>query len=98
MIIAMDYDDTYTADPAFWAAVCDIAERHGHRVLCVTARLFDPEDDEDVEMKRQIKESLPERIPLYFTQHGSKIAYMESQGIKVDVWCDDRPDVVVHGV
>lgn len=38
MIIAIDYDGTYTADPVLWEHFIDCALLGGHQVTCVTMR------------------------------------------------------------
>lgn len=35
MLIALDYHLTYSADPSFWSAVCQLAKQHGHAVVGV---------------------------------------------------------------
>ena len=91
-IIAFDFDDTITADPEMVFSFMAMARHRGHRVLCVTARYFTPENKED------LKEVYDRKYPVYFTGHSPKRWYMESQGVKVDIWFDDSPEVIVHGV
>lgn len=38
MLIALDYDKTYTADPGLWDAFLNLAEDRGHTVKIVTMR------------------------------------------------------------
>ena len=38
MLIALDYDKTYTADPALWDAFVQSAQNRGHTVKIVTMR------------------------------------------------------------
>lgn len=38
MRIAIDYDGTYTRDPAMWADFISRAMTYGHSVVCVTMR------------------------------------------------------------
>ena len=38
MIIALDYDKTYTADPAMWSDFIQLAQDYGHEVKIVTMR------------------------------------------------------------
>ena len=38
MLIALDYDETYTADPVLWDRFIGDANDHGHTVWIVTAR------------------------------------------------------------
>ena len=79
MIIALDYDGTYTAHPPLWKAFVYIAKALGIEVLIVTKR-YDHEPIED-------------RPPamIYYTGRKAKRAFMESQGIRVNIWIDDDP-------
>lgn len=43
MLIALDYDKTYTADPALWNDFIVIAQKRGHAVKIVTMRSPDEE-------------------------------------------------------
>lgn len=38
MKIALDFDGTYTADPAMWDKVIAIVKEHGHEIVCVSSR------------------------------------------------------------
>lgn len=38
MLIALDYDGTYTADPDFWDLFIEAARVAKHKVVCVTMR------------------------------------------------------------
>lgn len=38
MIVAIDFDETYTRDPELWDLLLSAAMARGHRVLCVSAR------------------------------------------------------------
>jgi len=38
MFLALDYDKTYTADPAMWDEFIQLAQGHGHEVKIVTMR------------------------------------------------------------
>jgi hypothetical protein len=91
LTIAMDFDDTFTADPHLWTSFIDTAKQRGHRVICVTAR------HRTDESRQEIKAALPEGVPVYFTEMGSKLDYMANQGVRVSVWCDDSPRTLVHG-
>ena len=92
MIIALDYDDTYTADPELWNQFIDDSIERGHKVLICTARRDTEENREDV--------SLPEKyngvVPKYFTGLRCKKKFLEARGIKVGVWIDDNPRVILE--
>jgi len=85
--IALDFDETYTADPELWDEFIRLAQGRGHRVICVTCRRNTLENAEIVDLP----------IPVFFTSHGSKLEHMYRVGVKVDIWLDDDPACVIHG-
>lgn len=89
LIIAIDYDNTITADPALFREYIKMATRRGHTVYIVTARLktVHPED---------LHPWFPIVDGIFWTEHKAKGPFMEAQGIKVDVMIDDCPDAWVH--
>lgn len=94
LTIAIDFDNTFTADPQLWGAFMSQCKSANHRVICVTARL---PTQENLEL---IGEAFAEQgfdPTIYFTALGSKLDYMEKQGVKVDIWIDDDPLTLVRG-
>ena len=89
MKIAIDWDDTYTADPALFNAIISLMIERGHVVYCVTARRGSPAD------KREVR--IP-NVPTFFTGYASKTWHMNNiEGIKVDIWIDDNPAMCAFG-
>ncbi len=95
LTIAIDFDDTFTADPELFSQfICD-AQGLGHYVVCVTARR-----DTD-ENRQHISECFAEYgvdIPIIFSNLGSKLYTVEKRGLKVDIWIDDAPYAIVNGM
>lgn len=89
--IAIDWDETFTADPELWQAFIKLAEERGHRVYCVTCRRDTEENREIVRV-----ESLP-AYRHYFTGLSPKRWFMEQRGIQIDIWVDDHPESVKEG-
>ena len=85
MLVCLDYDGTYTQDPALWDQFITSAKASGHRVICATMRY---EDTEGAEVKKSLSH-LVENI--YFTDRLAKVAWLKERGIKPDVWIDDSP-------
>jgi len=94
LTFALDFDDTLTADPRLWAIFVTAARASGHRVWLVTAR-------RDTEENHQIIDEWLEHwghnLPVLFTNLGSKLAAVERQGIRIDIWIDDDHTSLVHG-
>lgn len=77
MIIALDYDKTYTVDPALWDAFMRNAIERGHSVVCITMR----HRSEAIEMP----------CPVIYTGRRAKAPYAAEHVGKIDVWIDDAP-------
>ena len=85
MIIALDYDRTYTRDPGLWNEFIAMAELMGHKVVCVTMR-------DNTEL------IVPElTIPTYYTARAAKGRYLIMAGIEPDIWIDDDPLSIFQG-
>ena len=84
MLIALDYDGTYTADRALWDGFARAAGARGHEVAIVTAR-------------REGAGALVDAASLrvYYTDHHPARKYLrEHHGIVPEVWIDDAPETV----
>lgn len=76
-IIALDYDGTYTIMPAVWDRWIADANTNGHTIVCVTMR----RPDEAVKMPCEV----------IYTSRAAKMDFVDSVGLKVDIWIDDCP-------
>lgn len=83
MNISLDYDGTYTEDTEAWNTFIELFLSNGHNIFLVTMRF-------PTEANRDIK-NLSEKISIIFTSRQAKKAFVESQGIEIDVWIDDNP-------
>lgn len=89
MHIAIDYDDTFTADPEFWTIVIEHGKSRGHAFTCVTARCKNRENI------RELSEALPCGVPFHFSCDEPKADYARRYGLGIDVWIDDMPGWIV---
>ena len=86
MKIALDFDSTYTLDPDSWNKFIETFKNAGHQIYCVTMR-YDNDDE-----RRDVVNSLHGKVDnIIFTGRKSKLEYVASRGIKIDVWIDDNP-------
>jgi len=91
MIIAIDYDDTYTKDPLMWNWFIENARERGHTVWCITAR-----DDQWIDEVENTIGLVLEPNHIIATANMSKKKYVhENYDFYVDVWIDDTPEAVV---
>lgn len=93
--IALDFDDTFTADPELWRKFVLSAEEAGHTVWMVTARR-DTADNRDIISKAL--GNLEDYVQVIFANLKSKMDHCDSIGLKINIWIDDSPHAVVFGV
>lgn len=94
MNIAIDFDNTLTADPDLWGIFVDRAKKLGHRCYCVTARR-DTEENNEIVSEWMNENQIT--IPVFYTSLRSKVEYMQERDIKIDIWIDDDPRTLVNG-
>lgn len=85
MTIAIDFDNTWTADVVLWQQFAANAKKRGHDVIIVTARYGWSED-----MLRRVDGE----VRVFFTNGELKRPFMERLGIAVDIWIDDMPGTI----
>lgn len=83
MNIAIDYDNTYTRDPDAWIKIIDVLHKNNHKVYCVTKRYK--------ELAGDIREAM--NIPIIYATR-SKLEAVSLNGIKIDIWIDDKPQSI----
>lgn len=84
MLIALDYDGTYTADPVLWDRFIELARSRSHEVHIVTLRA----DCEPVRLGAHV-----DRV--HYTDRAAKRPYMQAKGLTVQIWIDDMPDFIL---
>lgn len=95
MIIAIDFDDTYTRDPELWDEFCRSCIRRGHKVYCVTARAEGKMMDI---VKESIGKVIGEKNCIGTNLQPKRNFLLENYKIYIDVWCDDTPDAIVDNI
>ena len=82
MIIALDYDGTYTIAPDFWLDFIMTARQAGHRVICVTMRSM---------AEAELMDPRLQDIETICTNRRAKAKVAAEFGIFPHVWIDDNP-------
>lgn len=82
MIIALDYDKTYTADPILWDEFIGCCRLAKHEVICLTMR-YPSESILDGPAQWG--------CPIYYTSRKAKLIWAKQNNIHVDIWIDDNP-------
>jgi hypothetical protein len=91
LTIAIDYDDTFTADKTGWDAVLPLL-CYRHQVICVSARRDTHENR--VELTKHLPTCV-RTIVLAYDQPKRDAA--KKAGFNVDIWIDDRPETITGG-
>jgi hypothetical protein len=86
--IALDFDQTYTADMPMWDQFIDLARARNHDVRIVTFR--------DSTMRDHYLDKLSQRIPVIYTEAQQKRRFCADMGWFVDIWIDDSPEFIVE--
>lgn len=88
LVIALDYDGTYSADPGLWLEFIKIAQKRGHEVLIATMRTDAELDDMCETLQDRVNRIIP-------THRNAKKPFLEGFGIKPDIWIDDYPHFII---
>lgn len=83
MIIALDFDNTFTADTKCWREVIKVLQKHGHEVIIATSRF------KTYSNSQEISESTG--LPILFCNHNGKAETAKQHGCVPDIWIDDDP-------
>ena len=86
MLIALDFDRTYTLDPETWNIFIRVLREKGHDIICVTSRY--PEEN------WYIEDSIGQVCKIFYTSRTSKRDFVNRLGIDPDVWIDDDPEFI----
>lgn len=88
MIIALDYDKTYTADPVMWDMFIKLAKVQGHEVWIVTMRA-------EHELEDVLRNCFSKVNGILATNYKAKrSAFKNLRGVEPDIWIDDCPQYV----
>jgi hypothetical protein len=88
MIVAIDYDDTWTLAPREWNQVVELLMHNGHTVIMVTQRV-EPWLDEPREVAALMGVKM-------FWGSAPKREIAAMNGYNVDVWIDDSPEGILY--
>jgi hypothetical protein len=88
ILFAVDFDSTWTADPALFRMLVAIGQARGHRFVLVTGR------SDEGQWGAVVRREIRDLMPIVFAANGWKREAAERAGFKVDIWIDDHPEAV----
>lgn len=86
MLIAIDYDYTFTAMPEYWLKVIEMGAAQGIEWVCVTGRTEKPDFD--------LEPALPEHVVVICAGDECKAVVAERNGYRPNIWIDDMPGTI----
>ncbi len=86
MIIAIDYDKTFTADVFLFRNFIVAAQLRCHTIICVTGRKVPIDFSRDP--------ALPLGVVIIYAGDEEKRKAAEKADYKVDIWIDDTPETI----
>lgn len=86
MVIALDFDKTWTESPRLWRQFYVLAVAEGHTVIMVTGRKAWSDD--------MARAGLPKDMRIIYAGDEWKERAARAAGFKVSVWIDDMPGVI----
>ena len=90
MLISIDYDGTWTNDPALWHTFALHAIESGHEVIMITQRAAGWREP----LMDVFEEDLS--LPIIFAAGAPKLVAALELGLDVDVWIDDNPRAMIE--
>ena len=92
LCIALDYHNTYSADPKFWDTFIYMCWMRKWDVYCVTHHTGQKQNDA---LMDSIGKILPPDM-IIFTEGKAKMDYCKDHGIDIDIWIDNNPIHIVE--
>jgi hypothetical protein len=86
MILAIDFDNTYTTAPELWDQVIRLFQEAGHTVICITGRTEN--------MSQPVLDTIGKLVPVIFAGKDWKRTAAKNHGYQVDIWIDDIPEMI----
>ena len=87
-VIGVDFDETISDNEIGWLRVLELFEKIGYHVVIVTWR-------KPTEWPEDLKMFVDKGFKVYYTSRQAKQKYMEQQGIKVSIWCDENVSAIL---
>lgn len=89
MKIALDFDGTFTEEPDLWVDFIRAFQSKGHKIYIVTFR--------SPHQRHEAMDYLNVLgVRTIFTDRTPKKKYCDKHGIKIDIWIDDQPELIVN--
>ena len=92
LCVALDYHNTYSADPKFWDTFIYMCWMRKWDVYCITHHTGEKQNE-------KLMDSIGKILPadkIIFTMGKAKLDYVKSLGIEIDIWIDNNPIHIIQ--
>ena len=92
LCFALDYHNTYSADPKFWNVFIELVRLRKDKLYCVTHHTGDKQN-------QKLLDSIGKIIGeenVIFTMGQAKMDYCKEHGIDIDIWIDNNPIHIIQ--
>jgi len=95
LVIAVDFDGTWTADPVLWRSFFDLLMIRGHAMVIATGRRRPETDAEKAAWDDACAHYNLPNVPVVFCDNEFKERALRLAGYThVDIWIDDMPGMI----
>lgn len=95
LTIGLDFDKTITEDTRCFVELVKLFQKHGHKVIIVTARNKEEVARSDITQFLRRLNKPPEVI---YTSRQGKEKFCKDMGIDIDIWIDDFPQLICFDI
>jgi hypothetical protein len=90
--VALDYHNTYSADPKFWDTFIYMCWMRKWTVYCVTHHTGQDQNDKLMDSLGKILD----KDHIIFTMGKAKQPFVKELGIDIDIWIDNNPEHIIN--
>jgi len=92
LCIALDYHNTYSADPKFWDTFIYMCWMRKFEVYCITHHTGEKQNEKLMDSIGKVLD----KDHIIFTMGKAKMDYVKSIGLDIDIWIDNNPIHIIQ--
>jgi len=92
LTVALDYHNTYSADPKFWDTFIYMCWMRKWEVYCVTHHTGQKQNDKLMDSLGKVLD----KDHIIFTMGKAKMPFVKKLGIDIDIWIDNNPIHIIQ--
>jgi len=92
LCVALDYHNTYSADPKFWDTFIYMCWMRKFEVYCITHHTGEKQNEKLMDSIGKVLD----KDHIIFTMGKAKMDYVKSIGLDIDIWIDNNPIHIIQ--